>query len=202
MTKTCIYYLTPPSPYVYLGHQRFAALAQEHGVEVDVRPFDLGRVFGLSGGLPLAKRAPQRQAYRLLELERWSRFLGLPLNLQPTFFPTAADPAARLIIAAKLAGGNHAAMLLTGAVGRAVWAEQRNIADPATLAAIATETGLDGAALMDSAGTPAVQAEYDRYTDDAIAANVFGAPWYVVDGVGYWGQDRLDFVERAFAQPG
>ena len=202
MTQTCIYYLTPPSPYVYLGHQRFAALAKEHAVEVDVRPFDLGRVFGLSGGLPLAKRAPQRQAYRLLELERWSRLLNMPLNLQPTFFPTVADPASRLIIAAKLADGNDAAMLLTGAIGRAVWAEQRNIADPATLAAIATEAGLDSAALTNSAGTPAVQAEYDRYTDDAITANVFGAPWYVVDGVGYWGQDRLDFVERAFAQPG
>ena len=200
MTKTCTYYLAPPSPYVYLGHQRFTALAQKHAVDVDVRPFDLGRVFGISGGLPLAKRAPQRQAYRLVELERWSRFLGLPLNLHPAFFPVAGDPAARLIIAAKLAAGNEAAMRLTGAISRAVWAEERNIADADTLSAIATATGLDAATLMASAGSAAVQAEYDRYTDDAIAANVFGAPWYVVDGVGYWGQDRLDFVERALQQ--
>jgi 2-hydroxychromene-2-carboxylate isomerase len=157
-------------------------------------------VFGTSGGLPLAKRAPQRQAYRLLELERWSRFLGLPLNLHPAFFPVAGDPAARLIIAAKQAGGNDAAMLLTGAIGRAVWAEERNTADDDTLRAIASAAGLDGAALMDAAGSAAVQAEYERYTDDAIAAGVFGAPWYIVDGVGYWGQDRLDFVERAFQQ--
>ena len=201
MSLACTYYLSPASPYVYLGHQRFAALTKELGVEVDVRPFDLGRVFGLSGGLPLGKRAPQRQAYRLVELERWSRFLGLPLNLQPAFFPVGADPAARLIIAAKLAHGNDAAMLIAGAIGRAVWSDQRDIADAATLAAIATEAGLDGVALMDRAGDAAVQAEYDRYTDDAIAANVFGAPWYVVNGVGYWGQDRLDFVERALRQP-
>lgn len=201
MTKSCTYYLAPPSPYVYLGHQRFAALAQKQAVDVDVRPFDLGRVFGTSGGLPLAKRAPQRQAYRLVELERWSRFLGLPLNLHPAFFPVAGDPAARLIIAAKLAQGNDAAMLLTGAIGRAVWAEERNIADADTLSAIAAAAGLDSTALMESAGSAAVQAEYDRYTDDAIAANVFGAPWYIVDGVGYWGQDRLDFVERALQQP-
>jgi 2-hydroxychromene-2-carboxylate isomerase len=201
MTKACTYYLAPPSPYVYLGHQRFAALVQKHAVDVDVRPFDLGRVFGTSGGLPLAKRAPQRQAYRLVELERWSRFLGLPLNLHPAFFPVSGDPAARLIIAAKLAHGNEAAMLLTGAIGRAVWAEERNIADADTLSTIAAAAGLDSTALMDSAGSPAVQAEYDRYTDEASAANVFGAPWYIIDGVGYWGQDRLDFVERALQQP-
>ena len=200
MSKACTYYLAPPSPYVYLGHQRFAALVKEHAVDVDVRPFDLGRVFGTSGGLPLAKRAPQRQAYRLVELERWSRFLGLPLNLHPAFFPVAGDPAARLIVAAKLAGGNDAAMRLTGAIGRAVWVEERDIASADTLSAIAAESGLDSAALVESAGSAAVQAEYDRYTEDAIAANVFGAPWYIVDGVGYWGQDRLDFVERAFQQ--
>ena len=198
MTQTCTYYLAPPSPYVYLGHQRFADLVRQYQVQVDVRPFDLGRVFGLSGGLPLAKRAPQRQAYRLVELERWSRHLGKPLNLQPQFFPVGGDPAALLIIAAKIAHGNDAAMDLTGRIGSAVWAEQRNIADEATLAAIAGEAGLDGAALVKAAATAAVQAEYQRYTDDAIAANVFGAPWYVVDGEPYWGQDRLDFVERAF----
>lgn len=200
MTKSCTYYLAPQSPYVYLGHQRFTAMTQQHGVDVDIRPCDIGRVFGTSGGLPLPKRAPQRQAYRLLELERWSRFLGLPLNLHPAFFPVDGDPAARLIIAAKLAEGNDAAMRLTGAVGRAVWVEERNIADAGTLSAIAAETGLDGAVLVDSADSAAVRAEYDRYTDDAIAANVFGAPWYIVDGVGYWGQDRLDFVERALQQ--
>lgn len=200
MTKSCTYYLAPQSPYVYLGHQRFTAMTQQHGVDIDIRPCDIGRVFGTSGGLPLPKRAPQRQAYRLLELERWSRFLGLPLNLHPAFFPVDGDPAARLIIAAKLAEGNDAAMRLTGAVGRAVWVEERNIADAGTLSAIAAETGLDGAALVDSADSAAVRAEYDRYTDDAIAANVFGAPWYIVDGIGYWGQDRLDFVERALQQ--
>lgn len=200
MTKSCTYYLAPQSPYVYLGHQRFTAMTQQHGVDVDIRPCDIGRVFGTSGGLPLPKRAPQRQAYRLLELERWSRFLGLPLNLHPAFFPVDGDPAARLIIAAKLAEGNDAAMRLTGAVGRAVWVEERNIADAGTLSAIAAETGLDGAVLVDSADSAAVRAEYDRYTDDAIAANVFGAPWYIVDGIGYWGQDRLDFVERALQQ--
>jgi 2-hydroxychromene-2-carboxylate isomerase len=200
MAKTCEYYFAPQSPFAYLGHARFVALVRQYGVQVDVKPCDLGKVFNLSGGLPLAKRAPQRQAYRLAELQRWSEYLGLPLNLQPKFFPVSGDLAAKLIVATKLAHGTDGALNLTGAVMRAVWVEDKNIADAETLASIADACGYESKALLKSAETASVQAEYDRYTDDAIAANVFGAPWYVVDGQGYWGQDRLDFVERAFAK--
>ena len=200
MAKACDYFFAPQSPYAYLGHERFVRLAKQYGVQVEIKPCDLGKVFGMSGGLPLAKRAPQRQAYRLVELKRWSEFLQLPLNLQPKFFPVPGDPAAKLIIATRLAHGTDAALAVTGAVMRAVWAEERNIGDADTLAAIASECGHDGKALLKSSETASVQAEYDRHTDDAVAANVFGAPWYVVDGEGFWGQDRLDFVERAFVR--
>lgn len=200
MAKISEYYFVPQSPFAYLGHARFVALAKQYGVSVEVKPFDLGKVFSLSGGLPLAKRAPQRQAYRLLELQRWSEFLGLPLNLQPKFFPVSGDLAAKLIIATRLAHGTDAALTLSGKIMQAVWAEEKNIADADTLTAIAVDCGHDGKGLLKSAETASVQADYDRFTDDAIAANVFGAPWYVVDGQGYWGQDRLDFVERAFAK--
>lgn len=198
--KQCAYYFAPQSPFAYLGHARFVALAKQYGVQVDVKPCDLGKVFNVSGGLPIAKRSPQRQAYRLAEMKRWSEFLQVPLNLQPKFFPVAGDPAAKLIIATRIAHGSDAALAVTGAVMRAVWAEERNIADVETLAAIATTRGYDGAALVKSSETATIQTEYDRFTDDAIGANVFGAPWFVVDGEGYWGQDRLDFVERAFAK--
>ncbi len=200
MAKTCEYFFAPQSPWAYLGHARLAALAKQHGVQIEIKPCDLGKVFNVSGGLPLAKRPPQRQAYRLVELQRWSEYLGLPLNLQPKFFPVPGDPAAKLIIATKLAHGTDAAMELTGAMMRALWAEEKNIADADTLAALADSFGHDGKALLKSSETASVQTEYDRFTDDAMAANVFGSPWYVVDGEGYWGQDRLDFVERAFAK--
>jgi 2-hydroxychromene-2-carboxylate isomerase len=107
------------------------------------------------------------------------------------------DPASCLIIAARTAHGNQAAMKLAGAIMRAVWAEERNIADPEVLAAIANMQDLDGKQLLQAAETPAVQAEYERNTDEAIAANVFGAPWYIVGDEHFWGQDRLEFVERA-----
>jgi len=200
MAKVCEYFFGPQSPWAYLGHERLLALAKKYGVQIEVKPVDLGKVFNVSGGLPLAKRPPQRQAYRLVELKRWSEHLQVPLNLNPKFFPVPADPAAKLIIATRLAHGTDAALAVAGAIMRALWTEERNIGDPDTLVAIALECGHDGKALVKSSETASVQTEYDRYTDEAIAANVFGSPWYVVDGEAFWGQDRLDFVERAFAK--
>lgn len=200
MSKICQYYFALHSPWSYLGHARFVSLARQHGVQVDVRPVDLGKVFGVSGGLPLAKRAPQRQAYRLVELARWSAFLGVPMNVQPKFFPVSPEAASKLVIATRLALGVEAALNLAEAIMRGLWAEEKNIGDADTLAQIANGCELDGRALMKTADTAGVQAEYDRNTEDATAANVFGSPWYVFEGEGYWGQDRLDFLERAFAK--
>jgi 2-hydroxychromene-2-carboxylate isomerase len=200
MSKTIQYFLAPHSPWTYLGHERFVALAKAAGAQVELKPFDLGKVFGVSGGLPLAKRAPQRQAYRLLELARWSGQLELPMNPQPKFFPIPPDAAAKLIIAARTSLGADAALELAGAVMRGLWAEDRNISDDDTLAQIASGCGFDGRMLVKSAQTAGVQAQYERNTDEAMAASVFGAPWYVVDGESFWGQDRLDFVERALAR--
>jgi 2-hydroxychromene-2-carboxylate isomerase len=197
MAKSCDYYFAPPSPWAYLGHDRFVAMTKKAGVTVNVKPCDISKVFNASGGLPLAKRPPQRQAYRLLELKRWSEHLGRPLNIHPKFFPVPGDPAARLIIATRLAHGTDTALAVTGAIMRGVWADERNIADADTLTLIANECGLDGKSLLKSSETASVQAEYDLNTEEAMAASVFGAPWYVVDSEGFWGQDRLDFVERA-----
>lgn len=199
MGKTITYYFTPQSPFAYLGHARLMQIATAHDAQIDIKPFDLGKVFSVSGGLPLAKRAPQRQAYRLQELARWAAHLNVPLNVQPKVFPVPPEQAARLIIAARTSLGAAPALALAGAVMRALWAEDKNIADDATLAQIADLCGLDGRMLLKSAETAGVQEQFDSNTDEAIAANVFGAPWYIVDGEGYWGQDRLDFVERAIS---
>jgi 2-hydroxychromene-2-carboxylate isomerase len=197
MGKTVTYFLTPQSPWVYLGHARLVALAKANDAAIDIKPFDLGKVFSVSGGLPLAKRAPQRQSYRLLEMARWAAHLNLPLNPQPKFFPVPPEQASRLIIAARTSLGAEVALDLAGAIMRALWADEKNIADDATLVQVATVCGLDGRMLLKSAETTGVQEQLDKNTDEAIAANVFGAPWYIVDNQPYWGQDRLDFVERA-----
>lgn len=196
MTRTVDYYFTPQSPWTYLGHARFAALAEATGATVRVRPVDFGAVFPVSGGLPLGKRAPQRQAYRLVELARFSQHLGIPLNPKPKFFPVSGDDAAKLIIAVDLNDGTPAAMKLSGAVFAAVWAHERNIADPKLLDAIVGECGLP-AKRLDQSLSQTVQELYETYTQQAIDAKVFGAPSYVIDKEIFWGQDRLDFVERA-----
>ena len=193
------YYFAPQSPWTYLGHARVAAIARAAGADIRVRPVDLGQVFPVTGGLPLAKRAPQRQAYRLVELRRFSEHLGLPLNLHPRFFPVASDAAARLIIAVDEHDGSDAAMALTGALLSGVWVGERDIADAATLAELLATCGLP-ARRLDDAQAPAVQARYDADSRHAIALGVFGAPSYVVDGEIFWGQDRLDFLERRLAR--
>jgi 2-hydroxychromene-2-carboxylate isomerase len=195
VSTTVDYYFTPQSPWTYLGHARFQAMASAAGASVRIFPVDFGKVFAVSGGLPLGKRAPQRQAYRLVELARFRDALNLPLHVQPTFFPVVGDDASRLIIAVDLQDGVDAAMRLSGAVFAAVWEQQRDIADASTLAALLTENGLDGGRLAESR-SEAVQQRYEANTQAAMDAGVFGAPSYVVDGEIFWGQDRLDFVQR------
>lgn len=195
MPQHADYYFSPQSPWTYLGHARFTRMLAETGATVRLFPVDLGQVFPVSGGLPLGKRAPQRQAYRLVELKRFSAHLGVPLNLHPKFFPVASDDASRLILAVDDRDGTAAAMRLAGAIFAAVWVHEGNIADEGTLAALLAQEGLPAARLEESRG-PAVQARYAANTQAAIDAGVFGAPSYVIGSEIFWGQDRLDFAER------
>ena len=198
-THSVDYFFAPQSPWTYLGHPRFAQLVAEPGITVHVKPVDLGQVFAVSGGLPLAKRPAQRQAYRLVELERFARALGMPLHLHPKFFPVAGDPAARLIIAVDMLHGASAALQICGAIFAAVWAQERDIANPTVLAELLKEQHLP-ASCLEVAQSASVQERYDNYTQQAIDVGVFGAPTYVVNGEMFWGQDRLDFVASALSR--
>jgi 2-hydroxychromene-2-carboxylate isomerase len=194
--KTIDYYLFPQSPYAYMGHDRLVAMAAKAGAQIRIKPMDAAKVFPVSGGLPLPKRAPQRVAYRMIELKRWRDYLGLPMHVEPTFFPVAGDPAGRMIcVAANIDAAK--AVALAGEILKCVWERQENIADDAVLARCATAAGLDGAAVLAASKEPAAQASYDQSTQEAIDAQVFGAPSYVFNGELFWGQDRLDFLERA-----
>jgi 2-hydroxychromene-2-carboxylate isomerase len=196
--KTIDYYLAPQSPWTYLGHARLVAMAQKYGAKISIKPMDLGKIFPISGGLPLPKRAPQRQAYRLVELARFRDHLQMPLHVQPAFFPVAGDPAARVIIAVREADGQDAAVTFAGKVLAGVWADQRNIADVDTLKLMLAECGLPEGR-YDESLSESTQSLYDADTQQAIDAQVFGSPSYVIDGELFWGQDRLEFVERKLA---
>jgi 2-hydroxychromene-2-carboxylate isomerase len=199
MPKTIDYYMTPTSPWAYFGHERFAALAALHGAHINLKPVDYGRIFPTTGGLPLAKRAPARVAYRTVELNRWQAFLGIPLNPAPRYFPVSGDPSGLLVIAADQR--DLGAMHLAAALFRACWVQERDIADPDTLVQIANEEGRKGAELLAASQLPETKALYDQYTQEAIEIGVFGAPVYAYRGELFWGQDRLEFLDRALAKP-
>lgn len=153
---------------------------------MNVRPVDYGVIFPQSGGLPLPKRAPQRQAYRMMELRRWKEYLGIPLVVQPKHFPVDASAAAHLICAAP----EDKRMALAGDLMAALWRDDRNLADPEVVAEIGARHGVRGGD----------KAAFERYTQEALQRGVFGAPSYVLGDEIFWGQDRLDFLDRALGR--
>ena len=196
--KIIDYYFSPSSPWTYLGHARLVALAAGHGARINVKPVDLmQRVFPVSGGLPVAQRPKQRLAYRAIELARWRDYLGMPLNLKPRFFPVATDLASRMIIAADIAHGADTALDFAGRLMTSVWAKEENIADPDTLRRAAAALGLDGDAILASSEQDEAKNRYAKYTEEAIERQVFGAPFYIYREEPFWGQDRLEFLDRA-----
>ncbi|MBS7456053.1 2-hydroxychromene-2-carboxylate isomerase [Coralloluteibacterium stylophorae] len=192
------YFLTCMSPYAYLGHRAFLALAQRQGVAVRYRPVRLLRQFEETGGLPLGKRAPARQRYRLLELQRWRAFRELPLNLAPKFYPVDAEHADRCILALLDAGHDPGEFVF--AVLRALWADELDIADRTVLEGLLAQAGIaEVESILDAAQDPRHGAALDANTRDAIALDLPGVPGYVRDGEAFWGQDRLDLLEHAIA---
>jgi carboxymethylenebutenolidase len=196
MAECIDYYFSLNSPWTYMGHQRFAEMAERHGLAVRPHPVDFaGTIFPATGGLPVGKRSPQRQSYRLVELERWRKLLDVPLNISPEFWPADEVLAAHMVLAARESGGG--AVGFAGALMRAVWAEERNIADRNTLLTIAGECDLDGESLMTAAEAAELADLRARESKQAIDRGVFGAPTYIYKEQLFWGQDRLDLLERA-----
>jgi 2-hydroxychromene-2-carboxylate isomerase len=196
------YFISMNSPWTYLGSARFCEMAKRYKLQVDVRPAKFAEVFAHTGGVPQPKRSPQRRAYRLVELKRWRDHLGIAINVEPKFYPTDDKPAAHLVIAAGLQGRD--ALALSSEIGRAQWEREEDIATKPVLEAAAERAGLDYAQIMRAAPQ---EEELDRLWDEntklAVARGVFGAPSYVLEtGEIFWGQDRLEFLERALARTG
>ncbi|MBV8827566.1 MAG: 2-hydroxychromene-2-carboxylate isomerase [Hyphomicrobiales bacterium] len=197
-TSTIDYYVWLMSDWAYLGGVRFVQLAARHGLKINHIPMRMQDVYAGSGGILLANRSWQRQAYRITELKRWRARLGIPVNIEPKFFPADVDLASCAVIAAQQRRLPVADFV--NALMRAIWAEDRNVADPGVLMAIAEGCGLDGRALLDAADATAVRAEYRGNTERALTAGVFGSPFYVFSGELFWGQDRLDMLEDAIVR--
>lgn len=188
-------YYTLASPWTFLAWDRLGALIDRHGVEARFHPVDYGLIFPETGGLPLPKRAPARQRYRLQELARWSKRLDMTLTLEPRFFPVSDADAAALVLAAR--ERDLDVWALSRAFMAAIWQQERDIADPATRRLILDEQGVEAGPLLERA--PAMADVRRRESAEAVAKGVFGAPFFVLGEQLFWGQDRLDFLEDALA---
>lgn len=192
------YYFSFISLWSYIGSQRLKALARQHNAQIIYKPIDLLHIFSVSGGLPVKQRAPQRQAYRLLEMERWRRIRNIPLVKFPKFYPADPSLAHRVLLAAIEEDGydNDAVQEFARKGLETVWANEGDIADPETIQRLADASGLDGARLLRRAvSEDGLVASEQSLTKEAEEKRYFGAPVYVYRGEPFWGQDRIEMLE-------
>ena len=195
MPRQVDYYFSFSSPWAYIGHKAFRDVVDAYGLTVNHKPVILVDLFSETGGLPLIKRHPVRQRYRMVELQRWRDKRGLNFHFQPKHVPLNARLADGVVIAAIELGLDPDPFLRRAFP--AVWEDELNLADPATVAKLANDTGLPGERLVERSGSEEISAAYEQNRQDAIAADVFGSPVYVLDGEVFWGQDRIELLADA-----
>jgi len=195
------FYFSFISLWSYIGSLPFQQLIARRDVEVIYKPMDLYQVFAATGGKPPKERAPARQAYRLVEMARWRKVRNIPLNNEPRYYPAQPSTGHRMLLAAlngkAPAAATHA---FVHAALKAVWADELNIEDPATLVTLANDSGLDGTALLAANEDPLLHAREQELTAEALQRNVFGAPFYYFNEQPFWGQDRLELLEAAIIE--
>jgi len=191
------YYFATVSPFTYLAGTRLEDIAAKHGATITYKPLDVIALFARTGGVAPKDRHPARMAYRMQELRRQSAKASMPINFQPAFWPTNPAPSSYVIIAAQKAGGGDLGKLVATITAKC-WAEEKNIAEDDVIREALVEAGYD-AGLADGM----MMAEADEYAanlEEAVSRNVFGAPFYLVDGTEhFWGQDRLDDLDLFLA---
>jgi 2-hydroxychromene-2-carboxylate isomerase len=195
MPRQIDYYFSISSPWAYIGHKLFRDAVATYGVTVNHKPVVLVDLFSETGGLPLIKRHPVRQRYRMLELQRWRDKRGLNFHFQPKYAPLNARLADGVVIAAIEAGHDPDPFLRRAFAG--VWEQELNLADAETLVQLADESGLPGSALVERSGSDEIGQKYEQNRQEALAADVFGSPAYVLDGEVFWGQDRIELLVDA-----
>jgi 2-hydroxychromene-2-carboxylate isomerase len=195
MTRQVDYYFSLQSPWAYIGHKSFLEVARNYDLKVNHKPVLLVDLFSQTGGLPLMKRHPVRQRYRMMELQRWRDKRGLNFHLEPAHWPFDVRLADGVVIAAIEAGLDPDPFLRRAYA--AVWEDQLNLADPVALIKLADESGLPGQRLIERSASEAIGAAYEQNRQDALAADVFGSPAYVLDGEVFWGQDRIELLADA-----
>jgi len=187
------YFFATISPFTYLAGTDLEEIAQKYGATIAYKPMDLMTVFSRTGGVSPKDRHISRIELRAQELPRQAKKRKLPLNLQPAFFPVNMAPSSYAVIAASTYGDGDLGALVHGFT-RAVWAEQKDISQPEVIADCLKAAGFDPS-LGDKDMIGSAE-QYAKNTEDAVAAGVFGAPFYITDkDQRFWGQDRLEDLD-------
>jgi 2-hydroxychromene-2-carboxylate isomerase len=195
MQRQIDYYFSLPSPWAYNGHSAFRKAISDYNCRVNCKPVPLIDLFSETGGLPVTKRHPARQRYRLMELRRWRDKRGLSFHIKPAHWPYKTTLPDQLVIAISAAGHDPDSFLQRAFAG--VWEQQLDLGNHDTLIQLADAAGLPGARLIERARSNEIAAAYQKNREDAIAADVLGSPGYVLDGEVFWGQDRIDLLADA-----
>ncbi|MEM6939527.1 MAG: 2-hydroxychromene-2-carboxylate isomerase [Pseudomonadota bacterium] len=190
------YYFATLSPYCYLAGTRLEAVASKHGATITYKPFDIVAAFSRTGGTPPKERHISRIEYRAQELVRQAKKNEMPFNLTPAHWPTNGAPAAYAFIAAQNAGGGDLGGL-AHAITRAVWAEEKDIAEDAVVRACLEGAGFDPG--LANSGLLTGAETYARNLEEAVERGVFGAPFYFAGEARFWGQDRLEDLDLHLA---
>lgn len=198
--KEIEYFYAAHSAFAYLGSKKLMSIANEGGCQIVHKPVDLNRCV-VAGGAPGFEVRSQAHVdyYFGVEINRWSEYRGATvLGFIPTHHNNDTTLANGMLIAGLQQGKNIDA--LAHGLLEAHWRDDADLADRDTLARVGTQCGYDAEALLAEANSPEVLAIYEKNTEEAIARSVFGSPTYFLDGEMFYGQDRLEFIERALAQ--
>jgi len=193
MTHTIDYYYASMSGYAYLGEQRLQKIADETGSILNYKPINIAKVFESSSTTAPFKQSEQRLSYRLKDMQRTADFLGLPINPKPKHWPTPVVLSSCTIYAAIELGAK--AHDISFAILKAIYQEEKDIAEPETIRNILQTLDLDVAAVETLASSDEIKTKFESATQEAIALGVFGSPTYVLDGKElFFGQDRLEML--------
>ncbi|WP_020591704.1 2-hydroxychromene-2-carboxylate isomerase [Kiloniella laminariae] len=202
--KTIDYYYSTRSNFTYLGAARLNALAKKHSRRIVHRPILLSVIMPPIGGMPFDARPTMLRNYAMNDALRCADHLGISLQREPIHHDGPVELPSGIVIAGQRAvtrGEAGDVDLLSLKVLEALWRDDRDIADETVISELCEEANFaDAKALIVEAMSPAVQAELERNCREAIMRGVIGAPTYFVEGENFYGQDRLDFVERALSK--
>lgn len=189
------FYFSFISLYTYIGYEAFETLVKKYDLEVTYKPVDLHAIFSVSGGLPVSKRPPQRQAYRFVEMQRWAITRNIPLVLKPKHHPSDSVIGHRMLITAMAQDLDVQAFIRNSL--KILWVDDLDIKDAKVMVEVANKSGLDGEQLLKDSASQAIDAEVSRLTSEAVERQVFGTPFFFYRDEPFWGQDRLDLLEAA-----